>query len=253
MPVKTAYAPGEPVWNDLGTPDLDGSRAFYGGLFGWTAAPGDEDLGGYTTFTKDGRAVAGLMPVMSPEQPTTWTCYVCTDDLDKTADRVADGGGTTLAPPMDVTDLGRMAVFADPTGAVFGAWQPRRHTGAELVEEDGAFGWIELGTRDQATALAFYERVFGWTARPSDGYTELQLAGRSVAGCMDVPPGVPDEVPAYWLPYVTVTDVGAAAERATELGGTVVAPVMAYPGGEFAVVQDPQGAVVGLVSSSGAE
>jgi predicted enzyme related to lactoylglutathione lyase len=247
MTRKTSWSPGEALWVDLSTPDLDASRAFYGGLFGWEAEPGDPAFGGYTSFALGGRKVAGVMPLMSPDQPTTWTCYLCSDDADKTTGLVEQGGGAVLVPPMDVADLGRMAVYADPVGAVFGIWQPGAHPGAELVEEEGTLAWVELATRDQAAAQAFYETVFGWTARASADYTELQLAGSSVAGCMDVPPGVPEEVPSYWMPYFAAADPQAQGERVVELGGTVVAPRMDFPGGRFLVAQDLHGAVFGLL------
>ena len=65
---------------------------------------------------------------------------------------------------MDVMDLGRMAVFADPTGAVFGVWQPKAFAGADLVNEPVSLVWNEVHTRDTDTDKAFYNSVFGWTA-----------------------------------------------------------------------------------------
>ena len=76
--------------------------------------------------------------------------------------KVARGRRQAIVEPMDVVGLGTMAVFTDPTGAVFGVWQPGTFAGAELVNESGAFGWNELGTRDTAAAKEFYGAVFGW-------------------------------------------------------------------------------------------
>lgn len=247
MTVKTSYQPGQPIWVDLSSPDLDASRAFYGALFGWNAPPGLEEFGGYANFELDGRKVAGLMPMMAPGQPPTWSCYVCTDDAAKTTALVEQAGGTVIAPPMDVADLGRMAVYTDAGGAFFGVWQPGGHLGAELTDQEGALTWIELGTRDKARAYSFYETVFGWTTQVSPDYTEFQLAGTSTAGCTDVPPDVPAEVPGYWMPYFAASDPGAQAAEAERLGGTVVAPVTDFGDGRFAVVQDPNGATFGLL------
>ena len=247
MTVKTSYQPGEPIWADLGSPDVDASRAFYGELFGWLAPPGTEDFGGYTSFELEGRKVAGLMPLMAPDQPPAWSCYVCTDDADKTTSLVEQAGGTIVAPPMDVADLGRMAVYTDAGGAFFGVWQPGQHLGAELIDQEGTLSWIELGTRDKPGAYSFYETVFGWTADVSPEYTEFKLAGASAGGCMDVPQSVPAEVPGYWMPYFAASDPGAKAAQAEQLGGTVVAPMTDFPGGRVAVVQDPHGATFGLL------
>src|SRR5437773_1536733 len=89
------------------------------------------------------------------------------------------------------TDLGT----SDSDGAAIGAWQPGLHTGAELVGEEGVTSWIELASRDQASALPFYNSVFGWGANENPGYTEFTLNGQPVAGCMDMPEMVPAEVP----------------------------------------------------------
>jgi predicted enzyme related to lactoylglutathione lyase len=248
MTNKTSYSPGEPIWIDLGTPDLDASIAFYGTLFGWTAEKGPEEFGGYTNFSKDGKKVAGLMPLMQEGQPPVWSSYICTDDADKTTALVADNGGTVHAPPMDVGTLGRMAIYTDPSAGFFGVWQPGDHLGAELIDSEGTFTWTELSTRNQAAVHPFYEAVFGWTPQISEGYTEFQLGGKSVAGCMDMPEMVPAEVPSYWMPYFAAADPEAKAKQVAELGGTILVPLMEFPGGTFAVVQDIHGSTFGLLA-----
>jgi len=247
MTDKSSFQPGQPTWVDLGSPDLPATKAFYGALFGWTAEAGNEDFGGYASFLLDGKRVAGLMPLMSPEQPPVWSCYISVDDADKVAALVTENGGATFAAPMDVGDLGRMAVFADPVGAAFGIWQPGKHTGAETIDSEGTLTWIELASRDQTTAHPFYRSLFGWEPQVTPDYTEFQLGGTSVAGCMDMPPMVPAEVPSYWMPYFAASDPAAKAQEVAGLGGTVLVPTMDFPGGTFSVVQDPHGSTFGLL------
>jgi predicted enzyme related to lactoylglutathione lyase len=248
MPDKSDYQPGEPTWIDLGSPDTDASVEFYSALFGWTATEGRPEFGGYRNFLKDGKTVAGLMPLMSPQQPPVWSCYIRTDDADKTDALVQEAGGVVYSPPMQVGPLGRMAVYADPSGAAFGTWQAGEHTGAQVVHEESAFTWTELATRDQAAVLPFYATVFGWAAQASDGYTEFQLGDVTVAGCADMPAEVPAEVPSYWMPYFGAADPDAKATQAAELGGSVVVPGMDFPGGRFAIVRDPHGSTFGLLA-----
>ena len=90
--------------------------------------------------------------------------YVNVDSADDTATKVAANGGTVFMPPMDVMDAGRMAVFADPVGAVIGLWQPNQHTGAQVANEPGTYCWSELITTDLDASKAFYGAVFGWGA-----------------------------------------------------------------------------------------
>ena len=93
-------------------------------------------------------------------------------------------------------DLGRMAVFVDPTGAVFGVWQPKAFAGADLVNEPVSLTWNEVHTRDPDTDKAFYGSVFGWTAgKPGfegapDTYTVWQLDGKNVGGMMEMVEGM---------------------------------------------------------------
>jgi predicted enzyme related to lactoylglutathione lyase len=248
MTIKTSYAPGEPIWVDLATPDIDKSIAFYGSLFGWTCDRSrGEEFGGYANFSKDGKLVAGIMPLMQEGMPPVWSCYVCTDDTDKTVAKVTEAGGTVIAPPMAVAELGTMAVFNATDGSFFGTWQPGEHLGAERIQEEGCLSWIELSTRDQDAALPFYEAVFGWSARKSEGYTEFQQGGTSLAGCMDMNPMVPAEVPSYWMPYFQAEDPAAKAQEAGALGATVLVPFMEMAEVAFSIVQDPHGSTFGLL------
>jgi uncharacterized protein len=85
--------------------------------------------------TLRGRDVAfiGEQPPERAQLPVAWTTYVQVESADETAARVAQAGGSLVAGPFDSLDGGRMVVFADPTGAVLGAWQPGEHRGAQVV------------------------------------------------------------------------------------------------------------------------
>lgn len=254
MSERTSYEPGTPSWVDLGSPDLDAAAEFYAGLFGWQvpAAENVEQTGGYRRATKDGADVAGLMPLMQEGQPTVWSSYVAVADADATAAAVKEAGGTVMAEPMDVMDLGRMAIFADPTGAVFGIWQAGTFPGAGRVNEPGALAWNELGTRDVDAAKAFYGAVFGWGFEDHDmgemgTYTEWQLDGNAIGGMMDIGGRMPDEIPAHWLVYFAVENTDAAVETVKSSGGDVRFGPIDIPAGRFAVVGDPQGAVFAVI------
>lgn len=131
MSERTSYASGTPSWVEHGTPDLDASIEFYGALFGWDVPESEnaEQTGGYRLAMKGSNPAAGMMPLMQEGQPPTWTTYVSVDDAGATAAKVSEAGGTVIAEPMEVMDLGTMAVFADPAGAVFGIWQPNTFHG----------------------------------------------------------------------------------------------------------------------------
>ncbi len=251
MPEFTSYDPGTPSWVDHATKDLESSNSFYGALFGWVAEDQGEEMGHYTIMRKGGKSVAGNMTAMSEDQPSAWITYVSVDDADATVDLAKKAGAMVFAEPMDVSDIGRLAVFADPGGAAIGVWQPKTFKGAELANETGAFVWNELNTRDVSAAKTFYPEVFGW--EPSDldmggmSYTEWKLGDKTVAGMMTMPDMVPAEVPAHWLVYFGVDDTDASVSRASELGATTLVPPTDIPPGRFAVLADPDGAVFAAI------
>jgi len=245
------YPPGTPSWVELSSPDTDASAAFYRELMGWEAtAPGPiEETGGYRMFQQDGQSVGGLMGHMQENQPTAWSTYISVADADATAERVKAAGGSVLVEPMDVMDIGRMAFFADPSGAVFGVWQPKSFVGADLVNEPNSLCWNEVLTRDAAAGTAFYPAVFGWDpTRPQfegapESYTVWELDGHPVGGMMAMSePWFPPEIPTHWSVCFAVADADATVAKARELGATVTNEPMDMPIGRFAGLIDPQGA-----------
>ncbi len=254
MSERTSYEPGIPCWIDLGTPDIEAAAAFYGGLFGWSVEEGEnaEQTGGYRLATLRGKPVAGVMPLMQEGQPPAWTNYVSVADADATVARAREAGATVLAEPMDVMDLGRMAVFADPSGAVLGIWQPGTFVGAEVVNEAGALVWNELNTRDVAGGRDFYGAVFGWAFEEREfetgTYNTIKLGDAGAGGILDITGRVPDEVPNHWLAYFAVDDIDASLGKASDGGGEVVfGPETIGEVGRIAVLKDPFGAVFALI------
>ena len=257
MSERTVYTPGTPCWVDLATPDVEGAAAFYGALFGWEIPelPNSAEMGGYRRAKKNGRDVAGVVPLMQEGQPAAWGTHVSVTDAEATMEAVRAAGGQVLFEPMEVADYGKMSVFVDPTGAVCGAWQPNTFAGAELVNEHGAFGWNELGTRDTAKAKEFYGAVFGWGAddeemEESGTYTVWKSGEAPVGGMLDIAGMLPDEIPAHWLVYFTVDDADAVVRQVESGGGNVVNGPMDVSVGRFAVVSDPFGAVVAVMQPS---
>jgi len=274
---RDGYLPGVPCWVDTAQPDPDAALAFYSGLFGWEFedrmpldAPGNYFVG--RLHDRDVAAVGSQMEG-APPMPV-WNTYIAVDRADDAAAQVTKAGGTTLAESFDVLEAGRMAVFADPSGAVFSVWQAKEHKGAQLVNEPGSWNFSDLNTRDVERTLAFYGDVFGWVAGSVEGagmeFTFLRLPGygdflekrdpdlRARQDEIGAPPGFedvvagmmpmtsdrfPDDVPPHWSVTFAVDDTDASAARATELGGTLIAPPLDAGPTRIAVVQDPQGAV----------
>ena len=260
MAEMTKYEPGVPSWVDLGTPDPAEASRFYSDLFRWTIEEGPPEFGGYRMCLLDGKPVAGLGPQANTDMPPYWTTYVTVADADEIAAAITEDGGTIIVAPLDVMDAGRMAVAADPAGAVFSIWQPGTHPGAAIVNEPNTWSWSELNTRDPQRSVEYYGAVFGWEAHlvpagegddnatPAN-YTEFHLADRRIAGMLPmVGDSWPADMPTQWVVYFAVEDCEAAVAKVEALGGTVMMPPTVIPVGTFAVVKDPQGAVFNVIA-----
>jgi predicted enzyme related to lactoylglutathione lyase len=250
MGTRTTYEPGTFSWVELFTTDTDDAKRFYGELFGWQtdASP---------TATQGGKAVAAINEQPEPQRsagvPPNWLSYVTVTSADDSAARAGDLGGSVHAGPFDVTDTRRVAVVADPTGAMLGLWEARGEVGAERVNDPGCLTSNELATDDVAKASAFYEGLFGWSIERVDtgggpGYWLIHHDGAAEGrngGIRELSPGETG-VPPNWTPYFTSTSIDDTLARAGELGGGTLVGATAIPAGRFAALRDPQGAVFSI-------
>jgi uncharacterized protein len=271
VPERNGYIPGVPCWVDTSQPDPEAALPFYAGLFGWEfedVMPPDAPGRYFMARIRGGDVAAvGSIPAEAP-QMAMWNTYVWVDSADETAARVRDAGGKTLMEPFDVLDSGRMAVFMDPEGAAFSAWEAKEHKGAGIVNEHGAVNFNGLNTRDPEGAKAFYGALFGWETMsipagahmwtlPGYGdHLEERTPGlRKMVAEMGGPAGFEDvvasinpiaddqpDMPAHWSVTFGADDARATAAKATELGGRVVVPPTDVPWSRITVLADPQGA-----------
>jgi len=265
---RDGFPPGVPCWIDIAQPDPMVAAAFYGALFGWeyeermpAEAPGH-----YLVARLRGRDVAAVGSQLDGASPVpAWSTYIWVDSADEAAARVAGAGGAVLGEPFDVLDAGRMAVCADPAGAMFHLWQPGTHRGAQAVNEPGTWNWSTLSTSDVDASKSFYGAVFGWEADDTDfggvmwrlpGYADFleqfdpglrqrhadfgSPAGFSdaIGWMMPVDPGQPP----HWSVTFSVDDADAVVAEAVELGGAIVGTPVDNGVVRTAVLTDPQGA-----------
>jgi predicted enzyme related to lactoylglutathione lyase len=252
----TPFAAGTPCWVDLLSSDTEKSKAFYGGLFGWTFTAAGADLGGYISAISDDHAVSGMMG-RTPEMqsPDAWSTYVATDDIAATVAAATAAGGRVMVEPMAVGDIGQMAYLFDPAGAVIGLWQPGVFFGFSKYNEPGSVTWNEHHSKDWQTSLDFYTTVFGWGLDKSAGdsdafrYYQAQVDGETVAGLMDSAQMLPPQVPSHWAVYFSVADADEAIAAVGELGGAVIRAAEDTPVGRIAGVADSTGALFNLHSA----
>jgi predicted enzyme related to lactoylglutathione lyase len=129
---------------------------------------------------------------------------------------------------------------------------------AQIMEpsetKHGQFSWNELITTDPTAATSFYTKLFGWTTQefpmPDFTYTVISAGGvgSGQGGIMPTPPAAKGMPPA-WIGYVTVDHIDTTAQQVEKLGGKIVVPPRDIPEvGRFAVIQDPQGATLAIIT-----
>jgi predicted enzyme related to lactoylglutathione lyase len=114
------------VWNELATTDEEGAGKFYTSLFNWQTEVMPTSQMEYTIFKNDGKGIAGMYKIRPDMKgmPPNWVPYFNVSDADDIANKTQSGGGKVMAPPMDVSDVGRIAIFQDPQGAMFAIIKP---------------------------------------------------------------------------------------------------------------------------------
>jgi uncharacterized protein len=267
MPKRDGYIPGVPCWVDTSQPDPEAATDFYGGLFGWefeNIAPPDAPA--YFVGRIDGKDVAAIGEQEQQLDPPVWNTYVLVEDADEAAAKAVKAGGSVQLPPMDAGRAGRFAGIADAEGASFCVWQANEFRGGQLVNVPGTWNFSDLYTRDPKKAMEFYGRMFGWTADEvgDEGYAMIYRPGygehlaKSDPGLYERLEGFGAERsfadvvaslnrasdgPARWGITFAVADADASAERATELGGTVVTPPFDTEWTRTTILADPDGCV----------
>jgi predicted enzyme related to lactoylglutathione lyase len=251
MPEMKSYDPGSFCWVELTTNNAQSAKDFYSKVFGWGI--NDQPMGPdqfYTMLEVGGKSIAGLYG-MDKEQlargiPPHWNVYVSVANVDESTKKAETLGATTILPPFDVMDVGRMSGIQDPTGAIIFLWQAKQHSGSALVGDPGSFCWWELNTKDTEKAKAFYTGLFGWAAGGDPNYTEWKKNDTSIGGMMQIQPEW-GEVPPNWLAYVAVENADATAEKIKASGGSIMMGPQDIPNmGRFAVAADPQRAAFAI-------
>ena len=253
----TSYPHGTFCWADLSTIGGNAAVDFYSQLMGWQTETEDSGFGTpYTTFLQDGHAIAGLFWMPEPcEFPSAWNNYVNVDDVDALMPMVTEGGGSIIEPPVQMGDEGHMLVLRDPGGAKLALWQPLNTIGAGLVNTPGALCWNQLYTRGPEAVKAFYSALLGWDFLEDEtGSFMIQNQGRMNGNIITITEDMGD-MPSMWLPYFSVVDIEAAAERVKALGGAVHMGPLDVGGdiGRFLLFTDPQGAHCFLIQLNAPE
>jgi predicted enzyme related to lactoylglutathione lyase len=244
-----SYTPGRFVWFEHLSNDIPTARAFYEKLFGWNTETMAMSSGDPYAVIHNGETWIGGYAQASAGAPSQWMSYLSVSDVDSAYKAAIAAGAKSLTAPADYGSAGRTATIVDPTGGVFSLWRGAQGDPAETeTTPTGGWIWNELSTQDDKVALAFYEKVFGFThdemPMPEGTYHVLKQGDKGRAGLFTSK----HSMPTMWTPYVAVADCDATLARAEALGATVCMPATDIAGvGRLAMFNDPQGASIAIL------
>ncbi len=239
MPTFTEHAEGMPCWIDASVATKELREAlidFYSSLFGWSFDVDAPETGFYSIARHNGKAVLGIGE--QPDGQGDWVTYFSTPDIHVACEVAKSEGGQVFFPPMQVMDVGWMALVMDPAGVVHGLWQPITFPGFEVQYEPNTPGWFDHFSTDPVRAAAYYDKVLGKEISPNsfDGMTILQRGDQWFAS---LTPVASSAKPPQWTPVFIVDSLDRTTEKVRALGGKVVAEHLPVPGSALSVYLDP--------------
>ena len=249
-----AHLPGKFEWADLFTDNPEGEAKFYTQLFGWTSTTTTRKGHIYILVSNGSEPIAGVVPSSvrhSEDTVPRWVGFAATEDINKAIQSLNKAGGKTLAKPRVVKDRGTLAIAQDAEGSVFGLIQSSSGDVPDYQPAAGELAWAELFSENPQTAADFYSKTLQYQSSPDPAHTHAThlILGNGEfarAGISSSPPwegGKSD-----WLLFFCVADAHATANKAAQLGGTVlVSPHESKHGGQVAVIADPLGCVFGVL------
>jgi len=250
------------IWYELMTTDTEDAKAFYDAVVGWDISEGAAEYQDYRMIgRKDGGFAGGVLPLTDEMQQhgarPIWLGYVNVGDTDAAIASIEQAGGTKIMGPMDIPNVGRIAMVTDPQGAPFYVMKPIPPAGQEKQASDvfspdqqQRVSWNELSTSDPAAARKFYTGQFAWDdAEYMDmgelgEYRFLAQDGTRIGALCGVMPGQQSK----WRYYFRVPSITKAKETAEAKGGTIHMGPHQVPTGDYIIIgTDPQGAEFALV------
>jgi predicted enzyme related to lactoylglutathione lyase len=247
-----SHLPGKFVWFEHVSKDAKKAQAFYAEVFGWrvkafpmgsfsydmicTGDTLDTMIGGYVTPKGDG--------------PAHWHSYVSVEDVDAATKVAAANGAKIIDPPQDIPGVGRSAHIADPQGAEISLFKNTESDPPDADATQGQFFWNELHTSDAAKAIAFYEKVVGYTheTRSAEKTGDYHILSRGGVGRGGISGHLAPGASPHWIPYVFVDDPDKTVALAKKLGAAIRMGAEDIPGiGRFGVFLDPTGAALAIM------
>jgi len=254
-PASGVDLPGKFIWTDIFTSDIAAARKFYSEVFGWEWRwINDHPDHPYGIFYQGDIPMAGVSHRTGPEpgKPySRWIYYIATNDVEKAIQTTVDHGGRVMVPKQTIAQRGDYAIVADAEDAPFGIMNSSSGDTPDYRAEFGQWIWVGLYSDNAEQASKFYRSAFGYDVREANSRADiidyvLVSGGHARAAINQLSPESGSK--ATWLGFVRVQNLAQALDKARASGAEVLLAPEEGVAGDIAIVADPFGAPVGLMT-----
>jgi predicted enzyme related to lactoylglutathione lyase len=245
-PVMEQSQQGKLIWADLYTGDVNASLDFYTKTFGWSVKKFGKDDAKYHLLYDGEQPIAGVLARPANRNKTEnslWIGSFSTENVQIVVNNAAENNATILLQPHDFALYGKRAVIADPQGGIIGLLDIDADNNVHQ-KISNKWDWAQLFSVDTNKAADFYQRSFNYRIEkvtPQQDSLYLIQQDEIRASIVKLPTAF--EQRDRWVNFVVVTSLTTTLAAATKNG----AGIIYQPEGDtFAIIADPNGALLGL-------
>jgi hypothetical protein len=237
MPIFKEHASGMPCWIDSmvsNSVDRIALIDFFTKVFDWQFELGTEEMGYYSIARSNGEPVLGIGEQVDGRG--VWVTYFTTEDIQATCQQVTVEGAQVFFPPIQIMNLGWMALVMDPVGVLHGLWQPIDFHGFGVLYEPNSLGWFDHVSENIEEASKYYKSVLN-AGSMNEG--EMKVLTRGEQWFASISYGNAEEQPAQWMPVYVVDSLERIKTKVRSLGGEIIIEEMEVPGSAISVFREP--------------
>ena len=251
--IATQEQHGKLIWADLYTGDVNASLDFYTKTFGWSVKKSGKDNAKYHLLYDGEQPIAGVLARPANRNKTEnalWIGSIATDNVQAVVNKATENKATILLQPHDFALYGKRAVIADPQGGIIGLLDIDANNKAHQKISD-KWDWAQLFSINTDKAAVFYQSSFNYRIEkvaPQQSSLYLIQQDEIRASIVNLPTSF--EQRDRWVNFVVVTNLTKTLTAATKNG----AEIIHQPQGDtFAIIADPNGALLGLTEQESEE
>jgi predicted enzyme related to lactoylglutathione lyase len=237
---------GKLIWADLYTGDVEASLSFYTKTFGWSVKKFGKKSARYHLLYDNEQPIAGVLGRSAQRNKTEsalWIGSIATDDIQAKVNSATLHNATVILEPHDFALYGKRAVIADPQGGIIGLLNIDDNNKVHQ-KISTKWDWAQLFSVDTQKAATFYQETFNYsTEKVAQHQNSFYLLQQNAIRASIVKLPSSFEQRDRWVNFVEVINLATTLVAAVENGAEIIHQPK---GNTFAIIADPNGALLGL-------